>query len=104
MVTLIVEYRSAADEEQKFWVSRQNMILCFTISEVFNCKGRKVFLVMLYTVSHHLLVHLIADVSLYIQNPVLLEHTVADVSNVTYNTELLEYFLVNIGRFVQNNT
>lgn len=60
----------------------------------------KFFFVIFYTVSHHLLVNLLADVSPCTQNTVRLEHTVADVSKVTQNTGLFEYFLANVGRFV----
>jgi len=67
-------------------------------------KAGKFFFIMLYTVSHHLLVHLLANFSPCSQNTVLLAHTAADFSNATHNTELFEYFLANVGRFLYNNT
>jgi hypothetical protein len=67
-------------------------------------KAGKFFFVMLYTVSHHLLVHFLSNFSPYTHNTVLLAHTVADVSNVNHNTELFKYFLANEGRFFYNKT
>jgi hypothetical protein len=57
---------------------------------------------MLYTVSHHLLVHLLANFSPYSQKTVLLAHTAADFRNATHSTELFEYFVPNVGRFLYN--
>jgi hypothetical protein len=67
-------------------------------------KAGKFFFFMHHRVSHHLLVHLLANFSPHTQKTALLAHTAADVGNVTHHTELFEYFLMNVGRFVYNNT